>query len=218
MDEWKFVEHQRKHTQDGVNLALLMKSIGRGLRKVCAVDIGCGDGIISSEMFKHRRASEVVAIDILKPAVVAASFNLRQQIADGTCLVKCMSAQRFFNLKSNYDTFNTMVINPPYFSKGSGFVHKNQNDRIARHDSKLNVLTWSRGAAKILKVGGELYCVFPTERLSEAFTALSRQGVEPKELWWLKADFRKRRFFLRAVKGGRPGLKIHFDFEIKNYR
>jgi tRNA1(Val) A37 N6-methylase TrmN6 len=211
---WQFVSNQRKHTQDGPCLVKLMKPIGRGLRRARAVDVGCGDGIIASEIFRLHRASSVLAFDILPDAVNAASINLSVQSAVGRCLVERLSAQTFFRDKKNSEAFDLMVINPPFFEEGSGEKINNKNDRIARHDSKLSVKHWALGAGRILCTGGELYCVFPTERFVEACTHLSKNGVEPKEVWWLKKDLRRRRFFLRAVRAGKVGIKFHIDHEI----
>jgi tRNA1(Val) A37 N6-methylase TrmN6 len=125
------------------------------------------------------------------------------------------SAQSFFKKSINTDSFDYVVINPPFFKKGSGLKNKNKQDQWARHEDKLTLSVWTRGVKKILRTGGELYCVFPTERLAELLTELSKCNVEAKEIWWLKQDKRKRRFFLRAIKGARPGIVVHFDFSLK---
>ena len=210
---WQFVANQKKHTQDGPNLVRLMKSIGRGLRPIKAVDIGCGDGIIAIEMLQLKRASFVTCIDILHDAVTAAESNLKHFTVKSDFEIYRQPARVFFLKRKNWEAYDLMAINPPFFSKGSGARSKCEADWIARHDESLPLSLWSKGACRILKNGGELYCVFPTERLSEALNSLSKAGLEPKELWWFKADLRRRRFFLRCTKGGKPGMKIHFDFE-----
>jgi tRNA1(Val) A37 N6-methylase TrmN6 len=212
VEDWQFVSGQKKHTQDGSQLVSLMKGIGMGRRPSAAVDIGCGDGIIAFDMLTRKRATRVVAIDVLPEAVRAASHNLRQFIEADSAQVKRVSAAHFFRLKSNWDRFDLFAINPPFFASGSGRPNKFQTDQWARHDEKLGLKLWARGARRLLRTGGHLYCVFPTERLSETLKELSVNGVEPKEIWWFKDDLRKRRFFLRAVRGAKPGLVVHFDY------
>jgi tRNA1Val (adenine37-N6)-methyltransferase len=212
MIDWQFVEGQKRHTQDGCVVAALMKSVGKGKRPVLAIDVGCGDGIIAYDMFKHRKATKVWAFDVLPACAKAATFNLQPQIALGICEVTAISASGVFRNRKNWDRFDRFVINPPFFVCGSGEPNKRSLDQTARHEGSLSLKNWSKGASKILKTGGELYCVFPTERLSELLSVLASRHLEPKEIWWLKQDRRKRRVFVRAVRGARPGVIVHFDF------
>lgn len=184
-----------------------MKSIGLGRIPVRAIDVGCGDGIIAHEILTQRKATIVEALDHQKLAAEVAQYNLK-----GRAKVHHISAQRFFSNRNNKDAFDRFVINPPFFVSGSGIENKNKADQISRHDRTMPLRVWVRGASKLLRTGGELYCVFPTERLAELLKELSVSQIEPKDIWWLKEDKRKRRFFLRAMKNAKPGIAIHFDF------
>lgn len=209
---WKFSETTKKHTQDGPNLVRLMKSIGKGQRPVRAIDIGCGDGIIAYEILEFHKATHVVAIEIQKEAAAIASQNLSKEIEKGRAEVLKTSVQKYFKNKKKFGSFDRVVINPPFFRDGSGPENKKRKDQMARHEASLKLKTWVKGSAKLLKTGGELYCVFPTERMSELFSELSKNSLEPKEIWWFKNDLRKRRFFLRAMRDARPGIIVNFDF------
>jgi tRNA1(Val) A37 N6-methylase TrmN6 len=204
----------KRHTQDGCQIAAIMKNAPP--RKVIkAIDVGCGDGIIIFEMLRLHKVTEVVGIDILGEAIKAAKNNLAKSVSQGKVSLHRISASGFFRRKNHCDLYDRFVINPPFFTSGSGTENKMTLDQVARHEGSLSLKVWAKGAGRLLKTGGELYCVFPSERLAECFKVLSDYGVEPKELWWLKADKRKRRFFLRAVRGGRPGLRINFDTILK---
>ncbi len=211
---WVHVQDQKKHTQDGCQLAALMKR-APPRRPIRAIDVGCGDGIIAFEILRLNRASSVLAFDISKSAVLAAKSNLKEPMEGKKVEVLRVSAQSFFKKKKYWDSFDRFVINPPYFVSGSGPRNKTDLDHLARHEGSLNLKLWARGAWRLLKTGGDLYCVFPTERMAECFRTLSQAKVEPKEIWWLKDDKRKRRFFLRATKGARPGLITHFEMVLK---
>lgn len=214
MSHWHHPLEMKRHTQDGCQLAALMKGLPprKGMK---AIDVGCGDGIIIFEMLRLQKATEVVGIDILAGAIKAAENNLADPVNHGRVQLYKISASRFFRNKKHWDLYDQFVINPPFFSLGSGTENKKNLDQVARHEGSLSLRVWAQGAKRLLKTGGELYCVFPSERLAECFSVLSSCGVEPKELWWLKADKKKRRFFLRAVRGGRPGLKINFETVLK---
>jgi tRNA1(Val) A37 N6-methylase TrmN6 len=150
-------------------------------------------------------------VEIVRSAAEAAAHNLKHQIERGLAQVRKSSAEAIFKDKCNWDRFDRFVINPPFFAHGSGRPNHRDVDQMARHDARLTLKSWARGARRLLKTGGELYCIFPTERLSELLSELTKQDVEPKEIWWFKNDKRKRRVFLRAVRGAKPGLLIHFD-------
>jgi tRNA1Val (adenine37-N6)-methyltransferase len=205
MSHWLHPVEMKRHTQDGCQLAAIMKN-APPRKAIKAIDVGCGDGIIIFEMLRLHKATEAVGIDILSGAIKAAEHNLAESLSQNKVSLHKISASNFFRNKKHWDSYDRFVINPPFFSSGSGTENKKSLDQVARHEGSLSLKIWAKGAGKLLKTGGELYCVFPSERLAECFNVLSSSGVEPKELWWLKADKRKRRFFLRAVRGGRPGL------------
>lgn len=209
-DPWKYTPGAKSHTQDGTELVKLMKSVGHGRKSVRAIDVGCGDGIIAYDLLTLNKATEVLAIDISSAAIETAKINLSALIEKKVAVVKKIRAQRIFRNKSHSDAFDRFVINPPFFTKGSGRKNKKSSDQEARHEETLRLKEWALGARRLLKTGGELYFVFPTERLGEACHVLSENDVEPKEIWWLKEDLRRRRFFMRAVRGAKPGLKVHF--------
>ncbi len=204
--DWLFIKGIKSHTQDGSELVRLMKNVGSGKKTIRAIDVGCGDGIIAWDLIQEKKATSVLAIDLWKAATDAAAKNLAG-LPHVEVLKIC--AKKIFKNRKYFDTFDRFVINPPFFTKGSGQENKTKLDQSARHEGSLSLKDWSKGARNLLKTGGELYFVFPTERLIEASVALSKNGVEPKELWWMKQDLRQRRFFMRAVRGAKPGLIVH---------
>jgi tRNA1(Val) A37 N6-methylase TrmN6 len=151
----------------------------------------------------------VVALDGSKPAIEAASENLKEEALAGRAEVLCLRAQSFFRDRRNRDRFDRVAINPPFFIEGSGFANKVSLDQLARHDRSLPMNLWVAGVAKLLRTGGELYCVFPTERLAELCAALVKYELQPKDIWWARTDKRRRRFFMRAVRGAKTGVMIH---------
>lgn len=204
----------KRHTQDGCQLAAIMKNAPPH-KIIKAINVGCGDGIIIFEMLRLHKATQIVGIDILTGAIKAAENNLSGPILEEKVHLHKISASRFFRNIKHWDSYDRFVINPPFFSSGSGTESRKALDQVARHEGSLSLKVWAKGAGKLLKTGGELYCAFPSERLAECLKVLSTYGVEPKELWWLKADKRKRRFFLRAVRGGKPGIRISFETVLK---
>lgn len=208
---WEFISGQKKHTQDATMLVTLMKDIGLGRKPVKCLDIGCGDGIIAHDLIKLKKATQVVGIEISKAAIEIARKNLAPH--EGRIELHHISAQKFLKNPKWNEAFDCVVINPPFFKKGSGLQNKTKLDQMARYEEALSVKTWVKGGAKVLRSGGELYCVFPTERLAELITELKKVKLEPKNIWWFKQDLKSRRFFLRAVKNGKSGLVVNRNWE-----
>jgi tRNA1(Val) A37 N6-methylase TrmN6 len=211
---WVFAQNQKRHTQDGSNLVFLMKSIGKGLRPVRAIDVGCGDGIIAYDMLINKKASTVLAVEISKDAFVAAEANLHKFVTDEKVEVIHSNVKKIFAQKSLKEKFDLFAINPPFFAEGAGNKNHNKLDQQARYDKTLPIKVWAAGAQKLLKHGGELYCVFATDRMAELISVLRKHGLEPKEIWWAKHYTNQRRFFLRAVKGAKVGVRVFFKHEM----
>lgn len=185
----------------------------RGARgPVKAVDVGTGDGIIAHQLLEQKKATYVLAIDSDPSCVQIAQQNLDAMITTQKVRVEKLRAQSLLKKRTLKNSFDVMVINPPFYSDGAGKPSSTKGDQKARHDSSLNLKDWAQVAGYLLKPQGELYFVFPTARMVEAISQLAENQIVVKQIWWHEGDKRKQRFFARAVKNGKMGLKIDFDY------
>lgn len=208
MSEWNHFESGRKrHTDDGL---ILISLIHKKFKH--ALDVGCGDGVMAASLSQAKIALQITAIDISEQAVVLARKNLR----DTGIEVKHTSLQDFAANKNVTGKFDLVVINPPFFKEGSGRKSSKQENENARREKLLPLNEWARDCASLLKAQGELYVVFPAHRFTELIGEFSEHKLAIKNLW-LQEPARTgqiKRFWVRAVKGGKPDLEIKI-LEIK---
>ena len=97
--------------------------------------------------------------------------------------------------------------NPPYKAQGTGIENPEQGKRMARHEETCTMEDVARAAASCLRYGGRLCLCQRPERLTNIFTALCANGLEPKRLRFVQARVGKapKLFLLQARKNGQPG-------------
>ena len=97
--------------------------------------------------------------------------------------------------------------NPPYKAQGTGIENPEQGKRIARHEETCTMEDVARAAASCLRYGGRMCLCQRPERLTDIFTALCANGLEPKRLRFVQACVGKapKLFLLQARKNGQPG-------------
>ena len=105
------------------------------------------------------------------------------------------------------ETCDLISCNPPYKAQGTGIENPEQGKRMARHEETCTMEDVARAAASCLRYGGRL-CLCPRpERLTDSFTTLCANGLEPKRLRFVQAREGKapKLFLLQARKNGQPG-------------
>lgn len=97
--------------------------------------------------------------------------------------------------------------NPPYKAQGTGIENPEQGNRMARHEETCTMEDVAHAAASCLRYGGRLCLCQRPERLTDIFTALCANGLEPKRLRFVQARVGKapKLFLLQARKNGQPG-------------
>lgn len=191
-------------TSDAV---LLANSVRAGVKDRVA-DLGCGSGIISV-LLAYKRGCRVTGVEIQPVMAELARRNAEfNNLSDKIEVYEGDMRGCVGTLGAG--SFDTVVCNPPYYKKGSGETRLNESQLLSRHESACNLSDIACTAAKLLRCGGALYMIHKSERMAEVLTALSVQGLEPKEviLIYPKRDKQADTFIVRAVKGGKAGMKL----------
>lgn len=191
-------------TSDAVLLANLVKA---GARDKVA-DLGAGGGIISV-LIAAKRGADVMAVEFQPWAAQLCRRNallngLQEKISVFQGDIKGCAAAL------GAGAFDAVVSNPPYFKAGSGEVREEESVALSRHESTATLADICAEAAALLKNGGAFYMVHKVERMAEALTALSLHGLQPKAVTLIlpKPGKGADTFVVRAVKGGRAGMKL----------
>lgn len=125
------------------------------------------------------------------------------------------------NLKNIFsgDTFDIITVNPPYFKVlETSFQNQNKIKSNARHENKLTLEELLKIVNYLLKTNGRLYMVHRTERFIEIISTLKKYNIIPKKIQFIysKPGEESKLFLIKAVKGGKEGIKIVDGIYIHN--
>lgn len=126
------------------------------------LDVGTGCGLIALIMAQRASEAAIDAIDIDQPSIEEASENFlaspwSDRLKAGLCSYSCALSL----LKGDEDRYDLIVSNPPYFN--SGVTETITAREKARHQGELSPYSLLCGAKRLLKNGGSVAMVIPTE-------------------------------------------------------
>ncbi|MDR2180841.1 MAG: methyltransferase domain-containing protein [Synergistaceae bacterium] len=114
------------------------------------------------------------------------------------------------------ESFDGLVVNPPYEEEGRGRKSLLESMSIARQGNLGDVF---QAASWLLKQKGRFYAVFRAVRTAEFLASMTGAGIEPKRLRFVypRAGKRANLFLVEGLKGGgsgaivEPPLFVHDD-------
>lgn len=172
-------------------------------------DLGSGNGVLSLLLSKRVNPKKIVAFEkqekIADMSKRSVELNKLVDIIDVENIDICELRN------SNYaEKFDVVITNPPYKRGETGINSNNDLKQIARFESTADINKWLQISKLILKDKGQLFMCYRPERLSEVFSAMQQNRLEPKEIRFVhsKADEESKLVLIRAVKGGNVFLKI----------
>ena len=134
------------------------------------LDVGTGSGIIAIMAAQRNASAHVTALDIDADAVVQAQSNIDTTTRNNRIEVKHIDIKEF----GSDVKFDHIISNPPYFIENTHSPNPQRN--AARSVESLPFRELVSSAERLLKVGGKLSVVLPTESASlfryEAFERL----------------------------------------------
>jgi len=196
--------------------ALLLAAFSAPKRREKVCDFGTGCGIIPFYWLREG-AESVYAVEI-QPL---ACDQLHRSIALNSLEKKFFlfhSDLRDLKGKIDEDTFDLITMNPPYTEEGHGIKSSSNADKIARHETNLNLAELFSAASRLLKFGGRMCICLRPERLTSAMCAMREAKIEPKRLRLVSQRDGKAPwlFLLEGKKGRNPGLIVEKELHIEN--
>ena len=154
------VSHHRSSMKVGVDGVLIgCWADVAGARSI--LDVGTGCGLIALIMAQRVADAMIDAIDIDGPSIEEATENAEcSPWPDRVRMARCGFSEASANLKKkgNYDL---IISNPPYFDSGVSEI--NTAREKARHQGELSPSVLLSGSLELLKPGGSLAMVVPSE-------------------------------------------------------
>jgi tRNA1Val (adenine37-N6)-methyltransferase len=186
--------------------AFLLASYLRPVRRAC--ELGCGTGVMSLIAIAYGKAKHVTAIEIREDMADLTKRNVALNSFEENIDVVCADIR---NLRENDlgGRFDAVFANPPYIAH-PGMSKIDSAAQDARHENNGGIADFCAAAARLLKHGGNFYCVFRTERLPELFAAMKEVKIEPKRMTEIYPDTLSRpsAVIVEGKLGAAPRLDV----------
>ena len=189
-------------TSDSV---LLANFINAGHKDNC-IELCAGCGVVSVIMGHKRKPQCITMVEIQSEQVdrIKRTFDYNKMNANIIC-----SPLQGIHKTLGFGKFDVCYFNPPY-EKSAKISSINEEIAVSTHEIKVNLREIVEESAKLLKFGGKLFMVYPTNRLAELLYELKIQNIEPKKMTIIhpKATKNAELALIYAVKGAKPGLVV----------
>lgn len=196
--------------------ALLLAAFSAPKRKNTVCDFGTGCGIIP--FYWLREGIERVHAVEIQPLACDQLTRSIEMNSLGERFFLYNSDLRELKGKLEAGSFDLVTMNPPYTAEGHGIISETAADKIARHETSLELTDVFLSASRLLKFGGRMCICLRPERLTEAMMGMRAAKIEPKRLRFVSQRDGKAPwlFLLEGKKGRNPGLIVEKELHIEN--
>jgi tRNA1Val (adenine37-N6)-methyltransferase len=176
------------------------------------LDIGTGCGVVGlAYLLRHEGQARVVGLDSNERMISCATRNAVRLGFEETFkplhfdITDCRTARAI-----KPETFDLVLMNPPYREPGTGRLCADEQKRAARFETLAGLGEFLDLAAFALMNGRPLCLVYAAEGIVRLFEALRERRLEPKRMVMVHghADAQAKVVLVEARKNGRPGLII----------
>ncbi|MCK5808682.1 methyltransferase [bacterium] len=151
-----------------------------------ALEVGSGSGVISILLKKRGFRGDITAVEIDEATTSLLKENITANNLDDVInpIGGDFFSQDVIALQERYDI---VFSNPPFFSStNSQLLSDNTGKYNARHEVLFTIPEFSEKSSKILKKGGNLFVVFPVERMQYLLANLERNSLYAQEIIFIK--------------------------------
>lgn len=173
------------------------------------VELGSAAGAVSLLLAKRFENLRVTGLEIQEEAVELARLNAIENSLSGRVDFQHFDIKNHRELPAQ--SFDAVIVNPPYKTLASGRVSTKAAEAIARQETACTLEDVIDAARWLLRSRARFYCVFTTARMAELLVLLDARALEPKRLRFVhtKRDASAGIFLLEALKdGGKGGLVV----------
>ncbi|MDO4787176.1 MAG: methyltransferase domain-containing protein [Fretibacterium sp.] len=178
-------------------------------RRASFVELGAATGAVSLMLaLRFSGNFRIVGLEIQPDLVALAERNGRENGLEDRVSFLCGDLRDTSLLPP--DTFDGLVVNPPYEEPGRGRASPVEARSIARQGSRCSVADVAAASARLLKGRGRFFAVFRTDRMAAFIGAVLQRGLVPKRLRLIHPRPLKpsNLFLIECVKGGGEGLLV----------
>lgn len=189
--------------------AVLLSDFADIRKNHTVLDIGTGTGIIPILLAGKTKARSVIGLEIQEEMAEMASRSMVLNNLEGR--VKIIHGDiKSYNEYFARSSFDVIVSNPPYTSKGSGLINPHDSKAISRHEILCTLEDVVSAAAALLVPGGQMAMVHRPERLADILCSMRNHGIEPKYLRFVhpKPYKKPNMILVKGNRGGGQELKV----------
>lgn len=189
--------------------AVLLANFSLPKKGSLAVDLGTGCGIIPALWLRDNSLNQAYGLEISNEAVCLANKTAEHNNWQKKMLIINGDIKNAFESLPRAE-FDLVTCNPPYKAAGSGLLSRTETDKAARHETLCSLDDVIRAAAGLLRFGGRFCMCQRPERLSEIFSLMSQNKIEPKRLRLVckTEGCRPWLVLVEGRRGGNIGLEI----------
>ncbi|MBQ8091235.1 MAG: methyltransferase domain-containing protein [Pyramidobacter sp.] len=174
-----------------------------------AIELGCAHGAVTLILAKRHPRASVEGLDIQPELIELARENAaRNSLTANTRF--CAADLREYRRLYPHQSFDALVVNPPYEDPGFGRRSESETNRVARQGEQCTLADVCAAAKYLLKNKGRLYMVMRALRMAETMTALQTHGLSPRKLLMVHPAPGKNAsvFLVEARRNGGPALTV----------
>ena len=198
--------------------SVLLSDFAKNIRANTKVaDLGAGTGILPILLSAKTKAQKIIGIEIQEEVANMANRSIELNNLQNKIEIVCENIK---NLKDIYETnsFDAIVTNPPYKTKGTGGINEVEAKLISRHEITADLEDFISISSYLLKDQSSIYMVHRPERLVDILSLFRKYKLEPKELKLVQpsCDKAPNLVLIKATKNAKPFLKIDKPLYIYN--
>lgn len=189
--------------------AVLLSNFTDIRKNDAVIDLGTGSGIIPILLAGKTGAGRITGLEIqpdmcemAERSVMLNNLGDRVRIFNGDI----KNSIEYFGPSS----FNVVVTNPPYISKGGGLLNPSDTKAVSRHEILCTLEDVIKTGARLLAPGGRFAMVHKPERLVDILCLMRQYCIEPKFLRFVHPSPYKKpdMLLIKGARDGNPELKV----------
>lgn len=161
------------------------------------VDMCSGSGVVGLEVMERANVNRLVMVEVQKELINMAKCSISVNPNKEKITVLNIDAKDTL-MYIKEETVDVVIMNPPYFKKGSGKPAKNASRHTARTEESLTLEGFINIISKLLKPNGKLYMVHIKDREEEIIKLLNKYGLTIIELKTLEGKL--KRIVIESIK------------------
>ena len=184
-----------------------------------AVELGAGSGVISLLLAHRAKADLIYAVEIQDIYAELSVLNI--EINGLSDKIKIINGDLktpndlYFDLDGEQirllpHSADIVFTNPPYIKNNGGVLSGKDYKNIARREMLCTVDDILRASARLVKNGGDFYCVYRPDRLQSLFLAMAKYNITPKKAVFIYAGQSDKAslVLIKGRQGANEGIVI----------